>query len=191
MQSHYLVIGAGSAGVVLTRRLLDAGNKVTLVEAGGQDTNADIDDVSRLGMLWGGAEDWNYFTTPQPQLNDRRVHVPRGKVMGGSHALNATIWVRGDRWDFDTWAEQGCQGWSWDDVLPFYKAIENFHAEDGGGGDPQVHGTQGAFGCHLRLSPPSNSAGHVRCHPAGGRPRESGLQFRLRGRCRMDAIECS
>lgn len=143
MQSHYLVIGAGSAGVVLTRRLLDAGNKVTLVEAGGQDTNADIDDVSRLGMLWGGAEDWNYFTTPQPQLNDRRVHVPRGKVMGGSHALNATIWVRGDRRDFDTWAEQGCQGWSWDDVLPFYKAIENFHAEDGGGGDSQVHGTQG------------------------------------------------
>lgn len=143
MASHFLVIGAGSAGTVVTRRLLDAGHRVTLVEAGSQDTSVDINDVSRLGFLWGSEQDWNYYTAPQEQLNRRRVHVPRGKVMGGSHALNATIWVRGDRWDFDSWAEQGCVGWSWDEVLPYYKAIENFHAEDGTAGDPQLHGSQG------------------------------------------------
>jgi len=126
-RSDVLVIGAGSAGCVLTRRLLDAGRTVTLVEAGGDDANPDIDDVSRLGFLWESDVDWNYRTTPQPGLDGRRLHLPRGKVLGGSHALNATIWVRGDRWDYDTWAERfGCAGWSWDDVLPYFKAIEAY-----------------------------------------------------------------
>lgn len=136
--TDFLVIGAGSAGCVIARRLLDAGHTVRVVEAGGADTNPDIDDVSRLGMLWGAAEDWNYFTEPEPELNNRRVHLPRGKVLGGSHALNATIWVRGDRWDYDSWAEQGCKGWSWDEVLPYFKAIESY-AE----GDPSVRGDEG------------------------------------------------
>lgn len=126
-RTDVLVIGAGSAGCVLTRRLLDAGRRVTLVEAGGDDVNPDIDDVSRLGFLWESDVDWNYRTTPQPNLGGRRVHLPRGKVLGGSHALNATIWVRGDQWDYDTWAEEfGCAGWSWADVLPYFKAIEGY-----------------------------------------------------------------
>lgn len=136
--TSFLVIGAGSSGCVLTRRLLDAGYRVTLVEAGDQDVNPDIDDVSRLGFLWGSEQDWNYYTEPQPGLNDRRVHLPRGKVMGGSHALNATIWVRGDKSDYDKWAAKGCAGWSWDEVLPFYKAIEKYLD-----GDPESRGHQG------------------------------------------------
>lgn len=132
--TDYLLIGAGSAGCVLARRLVDSGHRVTLVEAGGEDTNPNIDDVSRLGFLWGSEEDWNYFTTPQTELHDRQIHLPRGKVLGGSHALNATIWVRGDRWDYDQWAAQGCSGWGWDDVVPYFEAIENYSSGGPGRG---------------------------------------------------------
>lgn len=125
----YLIIGAGSAGNVLTRRLLDAGDTVTLVEAGGADTNPDIDNLNHLGLLWHSADDWDYWSTPQEGAHDRRLHVPRGKVMGGSHALNAAIWVRGAKQDYDAWAYLGCDGWGWDDVLPYFRKIENF---DGG-----------------------------------------------------------
>lgn len=123
---EYIVIGAGSAGNVIARRLVDAGHRVAVLEAGDQDINPDIDDVSRLGLLWGSEQDWNYYTEPQAGLDGRRMHLPRGKVMGGSHALNAAIWVRGDRSDYDSWAENGCTGWSWNDVLPYFKAIETY-----------------------------------------------------------------
>ncbi|WP_426936671.1 GMC family oxidoreductase [Brevibacterium sp. LE-L] len=125
----HIVIGAGSAGCVLTRRLLDAGKKVCLVEAGEDETNPNIDHLNNLGLIWHSAQDWNYYTIPQPGAMDRRLHLPRGKVLGGSNALNAVIWVRGDAWDYEQWVESGCPGWSWDDVWPVFQAIENYDGE--------------------------------------------------------------
>lgn len=122
----YIIVGAGSAGCVIARRLIDAGLKVAIIEAGPYDTNPDITKVYDLGKLWFSPQDWNYRTIPQPGAGNRQIHIPRGKVMGGSHALNATIWVRGAKQDFDTWAYLGNEGWSWDDVLPVFKGIESF-----------------------------------------------------------------
>ena len=125
----YVVVGAGSAGCVIARRLIDAGKKVCLIEAGGDETNPNIDHLNTLGLLWHSAQDWDYYTTPQPGAMNRKIHLPRGKVLGGSNALNAVIWVRGDAWDYEQWVESGCPGWSWDEVSPVFAAIENFDGE--------------------------------------------------------------
>ncbi|MGC4963998.1 GMC family oxidoreductase [Gordonia sp. DT101] len=126
-----LVLGAGTAGSVITRRLLDAGLTVTLVEAGGADTNPAIRDMSRVGELWLGPEDWGYFSAPQRNAMDRRLHVPRGKVVGGSNQLNGTIWVHGSPWDYDQWAAAGNTGWDWESVSPLFKQIESAQSPDG------------------------------------------------------------
>lgn len=133
-----IVIGAGSAGSVIARRLIDAGKTVAVLEAGGYDTNPVIAKVAEAGVLWGGPEDWNYKTIPQAGCAGRSLTLPRGKVLGGSHALNAAIWVRGAKQDFDTWAYLGCPGWSWEEVLPIFKQIEDFD-----GGASEMRGTGG------------------------------------------------
>lgn len=119
-----IVVGGGSAGSVVARRLVDAGVDVTLLEAGGDDTNPAIHDPMRLGELWHSPDDWDYYTVPQANAGGRRLHLPRGKVLGGSHALNAMIWVRCAPQDFDGWAALGNEGWGWSDMLPVYEAIE-------------------------------------------------------------------
>ncbi|WP_223694982.1 GMC family oxidoreductase [Leifsonia poae] len=133
-----IVIGAGSAGSVIARRLADAGDEVTVLEAGDEDTNPAIHDPSRMGELWHSPDDWDYFTVQQPHADDRRLHLPRGKVLGGSHSLNAMIWVRCAPADYDHWASLGNDGWSWRDVLPVFRDIERFS-----GGASELRGADG------------------------------------------------
>ena len=133
-----IVIGSGSAGAVIARRLVDAGVNVCVVEAGGLDESAAIHDPGRLWELWGGPEDWAYRTIPQPGCNGRELDIPRGKVLGGSSCLNAVIYIRGHRSDYDGWAASGCEGWGYEDVLPLFKRSEDFSR-----GASEYHGAGG------------------------------------------------
>ncbi|HYS37616.1 MAG TPA: GMC family oxidoreductase N-terminal domain-containing protein [Pseudonocardiaceae bacterium] len=133
-----IVVGAGSAGCVVARRLVDRGANVLLLEAGGPDTNPAIHDPLRFGELWFSEQDWNYRTVPQSSAGDRRLHWPRGRVLGGSSALNAMIYARGAALDYDHWAYLGNDGWAWSDVLPIFRSIEDFDA-----GADELHGSGG------------------------------------------------
>ena len=143
-----IVVGAGSAGATVTRRLVDRGVRVLLLEAGGRDESPAIHDPARLHELWFAPEDWGYHTQPQPHAANRRLHWPRGKVLGGSSALNAMIFVRGARADYDTWAYMGCAGWAWDDVLPVFKRMEDYD-----GAASELRGTGGPLNVLSRYEP--------------------------------------
>ncbi|MCS4594070.1 FAD-dependent oxidoreductase [Brevibacterium sediminis] len=135
----YIVVGAGSAGCVLAARLSeDPDVKVALIEAGAADTADEIHIPAAFSTLFKSQWDWDLDTEPEPELHRRRAYLPRGKMLGGSSSMNAMIYIRGNRADYDQWAADGATGWSYDDVLPYFRKAESnergaddFHGADG------------------------------------------------------------
>ena len=139
----FIVIGAGSAGCAVAGRLGAAGHGVLLLEAGGKDRNPFIHIPLGYSMLYANpAVNWCYESEPEPHLNNRRLFQPRGKVLGGTGAINGMIYMRGQPEDFDGWKAEGCTGWGWDDVLPYFIACEDqergANAYHGAGGPVSV-----------------------------------------------------
>ncbi|MDX8348181.1 choline dehydrogenase [Cognatiyoonia sp. IB215446] len=147
MAYDYVIVGGGSAGSVLAARLSeDPNTSVCLLEAGGPAKGLLYRlPTGALVMLPGRPKisNWAYQTVPQPGLNGRRGYQPRGKMLGGSSGLNAMLYVRGHRSDYDGWADLGCDGWGWDDVLPYFRKSENNArgADDFHGGNGPLHVT--------------------------------------------------
>ena len=139
MGYDYIIVGAGSAGCVLANRLsADPTKRVLLLEAGGKDNNPWIHiPVGYFKTLHNPNTDWCYKTEPDPGLNGRALDWPRGKTLGGSSSINGLLYVRGQREDFDHWAQLGNRGWGYDDVLPLFKRSESHEdgADDYHGGD--------------------------------------------------------
>ncbi|MGQ0581684.1 MAG: GMC family oxidoreductase [Reyranella sp.] len=140
MDYDYIVVGAGSAGAVVANRLsADRRNSVLLLEAGPADHPWTRIPVGSARMITNPAVNWLYSSEPDANTNGRRIPVPRGRMLGGSSALNGMAFVRGQAQDFDTWAQMGNAGWSYDSVLPFFKRMESYQ----GGGDDAFRGRDG------------------------------------------------
>jgi choline dehydrogenase len=140
----YIVVGSGSAGAIIAARLAeDADVTVLLLEAGGSDRTTFVRKPGMISLVQQIDQlknklDWGFYTVPQRALNDRRITFTRGKVVGGSSSVNGMIYLRGNKQNYDDWAELGCDGWSFDEVLPFYKKLED-HQD----GETEYHGAGG------------------------------------------------
>lgn len=135
----YIVIGAGSAGSVVAKRLTeDSDATVLLLEAGNPDTKPEIHIPAKCISLLGSEVDWSYFSEPEPYLNDRKMLCSRGKVLGGSSSINFMMYVRGNHHDYDHWHSLGNSGWSYQDVLPYFKKSEHQQR-----GTSDYHGVNG------------------------------------------------
>ncbi len=140
MRADYVIVGAGSAGCVLASRLSESGARVALLEAGPPDRNTMIHiPAGILKLLRHPVVNWNYETEPEAGSGDRPIHWPRGKVLGGSSSINGMLYVRGNPADYDGWAQRGCRGWSYEEVLPYFKQAESYR----GAGEDDYRGRRG------------------------------------------------
>ena len=144
MDADYIIVGSGSAGCALAYRLSDSGKySVIIIEAGGSDLSPLIQMPAALSYPMNSKRyDWGYYSEPEKNLNNRRLVVPRGKVIGGSSSINGMVYVRGHACDYDYWKDSGASGWGYADVLPYFKRMEHWHHSNLGG-DPSWRGKDG------------------------------------------------
>ncbi|MUM15469.1 glucose-methanol-choline oxidoreductase [Mycobacterium sp. CBMA271] len=156
LTADYVIVGAGSAGAPLATRLSERTNdQVLVLEAGPKNKDMGIHIPAAFSKLFRSDVDWDYLTEPQPELNNRQIYWPRGKTLGGSSSMNAMMWVRGFAADYDDWAAVAGDQWSFANVAPYFKRIENV---EGASRDPgSDEGTEGALRISKQRSPRSST----------------------------------
>ncbi|KQS72277.1 choline dehydrogenase [Rhizobium sp. Leaf371] len=156
MDADFIIVGSGSAGSALAYRLSEDGrNTVIVIEAGGSDIGPFIQMPAALAWPMSMKRyNWGYYSEPEPNLNNRRISAPRGKVLGGSSSINGLVYVRGHAEDFNRWEALGARGWAYADVLPYFKRMEHSH-----GGEEGWRGTDGPL--HVRRGPVRNPLFHA------------------------------
>ncbi|SVC80022.1 uncharacterized protein METZ01_LOCUS332876, partial [marine metagenome] len=136
----YVVVGSGSAGAIIaSRQAANGKNSVLLLEAGPKDNNLLFRIPAAMRYAYNARKyNWNYETEPEPFLNNRRLYQPRGKVLGGSSSINGMLYLRGNPMDYEAWSQQGARGWSYSEVLPYFKKLERRIDQES-----NYHGTKG------------------------------------------------
>ena len=129
----YIIIGAGSAGAVLANRLsADTNHRVLLLEAGPEKNFWSAFPIGYAKLINNPSANWCFSSEPEASTNGRKLAVPRGRLLGGSSSINGLVFVRGQSNDYNTWAQMGNRGWSYDDVLPYFKKLESYWKKDKG-----------------------------------------------------------
>jgi len=189
----YVIVGAGSAGCVLAARLSeDPDAKVALLEAGPPDTVDEIHTPAAFPAVFKSSLDWDLLGEQEPGLGGRRLYLPRGRVIGGSSSINAMIYIRGNRADYDEWAAMGFEGWGYDDVLPYFRRAEdNERGEDtfhGAGGPLSVSESRSMHPLVDTMIEAAQQAGHEHNPDFNGARQEGVGRFQVTQR---DGLRCS